>query len=568
MARRRSRKRKRKTTKKRPLGRWLLIGAVACLASLVVGAFLVYIGLRGYLHSERFSGMVADQVSGLLKAEGEFDTFKWSGDTAYTGSFRAEGGEAALFSKLRAERIEGRVNFSAVRRGVWELANIDIGRVNVLLTGERKPGAVGGSPGEEPAGGEGETGGGGGLLSRFIPDRVELVRAAIGELNFDATFDGRRIAGRDAAVELRPTASPEVFRISARGGEITASGYPELEMEEIELRAGAEEAIVDHAEFKLYDEVSLSANGEVKMGGEKPALDLEVRVRNLPAEKVLSEDWAKKLTGTVEVDAVAAGWPGEGGGLSINGDLVLKNGVLEAVPALERADEMLGSSKFRRLAFSDFKVGFKRSGEDTELRDVYALSQGALCLKGRLSLPAEGDPSGVYMLGITQDTIKWLPLIKKAVLEGVFAHNRDDAFRQVFGNAPGIEKPPEGFRWAVAQVMPNEPDPYTADLRKQLSDVGGLAILAELAGASKEVVAALEVLGKEAQDQGVELLAVLGEGAGDGPLFSPSNIVRAAGELGVAGQVTKIFDDVVGGVGEAAGDVIGTGLEVLGGFFR
>ncbi len=552
------RHKKRRARNKAKLGRVLALSALGLFAFAVCGSFALYIGLRAYLHSERFRGMLGERVSGVLRADGEFGDFKWTGTTAYTEDFKARGFEDAAFARVKADSIKTRVNFGAVRRGVWELADIDIDRINVLIGDDDRAAGHSPEPGE---------GGGGGFLGGLIPDEVEVKRIGVAELNFDLVTGGTTVSGRRSRVEVIPVSNTEVYRIGIRGGRVSAPGQLTFELDEADLRVGGGRVVIDRAALGFYDGATLDVSGDADLGeGGLAAVAVEMGVRDLPAAKVLPDDWVKRLRGTIEVDAEARGRPGEGGDLSVEGVAHLRGGVLEAVPVLERVDEMLGSSRFRRLAFSDFRVRFKRSGRVTELQDYYALSAGSACLKGRATSPDGGEPSGMYMLGVTPDTIKWLPLVKKAVIEGVFSHGRDEAFGLVFGDAStGVEKPPEGFRWAVARIVPGAPDPYTADLREQMFEAGGMALWGELVGLSKGGVEALKILADAAKTKGVDVAVVLAEGRGEQPMFSPENLMRAAGELGVTAAMDSLLKGLADSVGELPGTLMQTGASLFNG---
>ena len=116
MARRRSKKKTR--SKRKPLGKWLMICGLSLVILLVVGGFGLYLALRSYLHSDRFRGMLEEQVGSAFDAEGEFAPFKWTGTTAYTDWFKAHGYDEAAFARAKADSIKTRVDFGAVRRGV------------------------------------------------------------------------------------------------------------------------------------------------------------------------------------------------------------------------------------------------------------------------------------------------------------------------------------------------------------------------------------------------------------------------------------------------------------------
>jgi len=196
------------------------------------------------------------------------------------------------------------------------------------------------------------------------------------------------------------------------------------------------------------------------------------------------------------------------------------------------------------------------------------LSSGTACLKGRAVIGGELAPSGMYMLGITPDVIKWLPLIKKSIVEEVFCHERDEAFVAVFGAlSPSVVKPPEGFRWAVCRIDSTAEDPFTADIRDQFFSKGGLALWAELAGAGERGLQAIGLLTRKAREQGVDLMEILSDGAeeGQGGLIGRDNLMRAAGELDVQTAMAKVLDGLVEGVSELPGKIFRAGSELLDG---
>ena len=353
--------------------------------------------------------------------------------------------------------------------------------------------------------------------------------------------------------------------VVARDKDSPDPGYPSFELATADVRIGDGRAIVDHAEFGFYDSARLDATGEVSFesGGE---LALRLAVNDLPADKVLPEDWIKRLKGTIEGELQITGGIDEEGGPRLSGDVFLRQGLLEAMPVLERIDEMLGSSRFRRLSFNDFEVRFKSHDGDLQLVDYYARSAGTACLKGHATLDESEPPEGKYMLGITPETINWLPLIKKAVIEGVFSHDLDSAFGQVFGSGSTVKRPPEGFRWAVVRIVPDATDPYTADLREQFFSVGGVAIWGQLVGVSKLGVEALELLADAARTSGADVVDLLSDGADEnGGMFAPDNLLAVAGQLGVADSMDKLLRDAAGAVGELPGTILDTGMGLLNG---
>jgi hypothetical protein len=538
---------------------------------IVVGGFIVLLSLRAYLHSDKFRDLVSDEASEAFNAKGEFSDFQWTGMTAYTDLFTAQGYRNSAFSKVRADSIRASVNFGAVWHRVWEITDIDINRLNVLITPEDELNRESARDPEAEKVDELTEDSDEGWLSAFFPRRVEVKRVGIDELNFDFRANDVNVYGRGTVLEIKPTTVPEVYRVVAGDGSISAPGQPTLNLDGAEIRAGNGRVIIDRAAFSLFDNSRLGFNGEVRFsGGHSPILDLKAGLRNVPAKEILPEDWVKRLKGIVEADVDVTGMVGKEGsdGLIMEGEARLKDGVFEAMPILDRIDEMLGSSRFRRLSFNDFKVNFKRQGGITQVENYYILSSGTACLKGRAVLGDEVKPVGIYMLGITPDVIKWLPLIKKSIVEEVFSYGRDEAFAVVFDSSQSsVEKPPEGFRWAVCRINPEAADPFTADIRGQFLSKGGLALWAELAGAGERGVQAIGLLVDRAREKGVDLMTLLtndGEES-EGGLIGNENLMRVARKLDVESATGKILGGIVEGVSEIPGTLLRTGSEILDG---
>ena len=563
------RRKGKSTLRKKKLTRRLFAVGLSLFVLFVVGGFVVLLALRAYLHSDRFSALVSEEVSTAFEAEGEFDGFQWTGMAAYTDAFTADGQQGAFFSKARADSIRARVNFGAVWDRVWEITDVDVDRLNVLMAPptfakEEKNGQRDSEDIEDARSGEG-------WLSAFLPKSVVVKRLGIAEMNFDYRSLQTSVSGRGTMIEIKPTVIPEVHRIVAQRGRITSPGKPVLELQGAEIRTGNGRILIDRAALTLFESSSLSVNGEVQLSDDKPlVLDLHALLRNVPARELLPEDWVKRLKGIVEADVDITGPLSANGsdGPRLSGQLRLIDGVFEAMPILDRLDEILGSSRFRRLSFNDFKVDFIHSQATTTLEDFFLLSSATACLKGRAVFNEGEGASGMYMLGVNPDVIKWLPLIKKSIVEEVFCHDRDDAFAEVFGSAgSSVVKPPEGFRWAVCRIDPAAPDPFTADIREQFFSKGGLALWAELAGAGEKGIQAIGLLARKAREQGVDLMEVLSSGAEDaeGGLIGRENLIRTAGDLGVETAMRKVLEGLVEGVSEIPGTIFRAGSEILDG---
>jgi hypothetical protein len=81
------------------------------------------------------------------------------------------------------------------------------------------------------------------------------------------------------------------------------------------------------------------------------------------------------------------------------------------------------------------------------------------------------------------------------------------------------------------RIDPDSPDPYSADIRRQFIEAGGLAIWAELQGMPERLVKAAGEVAAVAGDQGVDLIGMLAqEGFGSDTLDLTEGIIEKMGE--------------------------------------
>ena len=189
------------------------------------------------------------------------------------------------------------------------------------------------------------------------------------------------------------------------------------------------------------------------------------------------------------------------------------------------------------------EVAFERRSDQLALEDVLFESAGLTCLKGHMVRSASGVPTGMYMLGVSLDTIKWMPIGRKQIVEQVFRTERESAFATVFPNASvdEVELPPQGYRWAVVTIDPSSPDPYTADIRRQLIDAGGLAIWAELQGLPENMIKAAGTVAEVAESQGADIIDMLAdEGFGTETLGLTTDLIE---KLGNELEIPDLFEE-------------------------
>ena len=238
------------------------------------------------------------------------------------------------------------------------------------------------------------------------------------------------------------------------------------------------------------------------------------------------------------------------------------------MPILERIDEFLGTSKFRRLALNEFNITYSvGKSRSVNIDQFYSLTHGTVCLTGIFSYKNQKIDSGKYMIGITPETLKWLTLSKKEILDNVFTFNKDDAFNEVFDLSNENDKlkiPPDGFKWAVCQVDTDSPDPFTSDIRKQIINSGGLALWAELNGLSKVGLEALDLIVKTSKEKGIDINNLL---SSERYSLDSESLKNIATKLEITEQMNLILDQLTDDVFNLPNKIIRDGSSLLEKFF-
>ena len=134
------------------------------------------------MKSEKFKISLEDRINKEFKVSSDFNDFRWQGTTFDTDQLKVEGFEGAFFSKLRADGIRARINIGAVKRRVWEVAGLDINRINLLIDSDRSTDLKKHQDTDQD---ESEEARGSGILKHFLPNKLDINQIRVGEFNFN-----------------------------------------------------------------------------------------------------------------------------------------------------------------------------------------------------------------------------------------------------------------------------------------------------------------------------------------------------------------------------------------------
>ncbi|MGY8688136.1 MAG: hypothetical protein ACKVHP_10425, partial [Verrucomicrobiales bacterium] len=134
-------------------------------------------------------------------------------------------------------------------------------------------------------------------------------------------------------------------------------------------------------------------------------------------------DWKQRLLGTIQADIETKGSYRETQALKHKGTVRLKNGILMALPVLEKLADYTRTERFRRLVLNEAMADIRLEEDEIQLEKLFIRSDGLLQVTGSLTVGHPFDDtsprplSGVLEVGVVRDVLKWLPGVEKRVFK-------------------------------------------------------------------------------------------------------------------------------------------------------
>ena len=513
MSRSKTKSRKRKGIS--PLKVLLITGGVL-LVALVVVLFAAKAMFESWVQGEGFQTWVQKKAARSLKADVQVEEVKWEGRKAFVGRINAHGYPKAEFAKLNLDAI--RVSLGGVKNGAFDIPDINVSQAYLEFSDDRK------EPGpkitvESVSGVEKAPPGIPEWLRKYIPERVEVGEIVIGSASVQVKNEAGEspLTIRNTRAVIEPNLDTKVMELDASGGKLLlGQRLPPMEIEEASLRFQGNNLFINDASLFVYDDGHVTGLGEVSFADDRARLDLDLKLSGIDVENVAKPDWKNKVKGTIRGPVNISG-PVEVP--AYRGTLHLEDGVLEAIPILEKIAKYTRTNRFRRLVLDQAQADFTMLGDTLKLRNIQVESDGLTRLEGKIDKSGESI-TGVLQVGVTSGTLRWIPGAEQKVftekrdgfvwttmnLGGTVAKIEEDLTGRLIAAAGlGIvEKLPENIRDKLNDLLSGNDDPEA-----------GLA--EEEEEAKKEVIdTILDSVGDETEatiDTGKKIIDIIG------PLF-------------------------------------------------
>ncbi|MEQ1749524.1 MAG: hypothetical protein ABL974_08895 [Prosthecobacter sp.] len=489
--------------------RWLF-------ALLGLGVIIVVLGLfapmfvmswvRGYLQKEAFRGKMEQFFGSQLQGSVTLAPLRWTGDevTTQEAHISTDKGWKADLNGLHLA-----LDWNAFRQSKWRVINTGMDALSLSYVVPSSSNSAFGAP---PSGGSGKVhetlqtpeppkaGAPSTIpawLRSYLPSTTEVDGVRIddfslaygpwkvnesklrlgawqqGEHSVQATIEGGIV---ETPIQLPVQLVPMKFNLTR--------ATTRLSRDDLHLS----EAIVH-----WLGDSEITVNGHIRP--KEGSWKMSAHLVAIPLREVMSDDWKLRLTGLIEGDLDIEGSRSKAP--SVEGDVQLKKGVLTAMPILDKLATYTGVDRFKRIILDIASAHVRGKGETRQFDKIIIQSNGLVRIEGSLFIQG-GQVNGNFMLGVTPETLKWIPGAQKHVFTGA--------------NPQG----PPGMLWTPLRVTGTIDSPRE-DLTDRLIGGAGKALL----NAPIEVVT-----------QGTELLLspVLGKDAAKKPGDALKGATDAAGK--------------------------------------
>lgn len=374
------------------LAKWAGVLIAICL----LGAVVLYAGVRRYLHSDAFRLLLSSQVSRAAGVKGEFSPFIWEGLALRTEAFSATSN--AAIRDLRIDGLQTEVGLDGVGRGVWELQNSQIRRLQISLDARKS--ATGSLPKiSEPQALKPTS------KSGWLPRKVEVHGVELGQLSLSVLTDHGTMLADRMHVVVENEKTPGTHRVVLSDGtlRLPVAQFPELRLDSARIRVQPEAVFLTHLKAKAFSAANLESSGE--WNRETGTFTFGGTVSEMKCDELLSEDWSRRLTGDIASDFTIHGRPGM---TEASGKLAITNGVLTAMPVLDALAAYSDTRRFRTLVLSEAHTGWRWVNGALEIHNLVLASDSLIRLEGRVVIRGR-ELDGNLRLGLAPGTLASIP---------------------------------------------------------------------------------------------------------------------------------------------------------------
>ena len=371
---------------------WVIAGV--CIALAVLAAAGASVWMSRFLRGEAFRKLIARETGEALGSEVVYGPLRWTGSSLFADSLQATGLPGSVVENLHADQVRAEVNWRAIFGGAWRVDRVQV----VSVEGTFRPGSTEPKPEQMPH--KPATWG----LAALLPKKFEVgqVDIAKSRVRFLAS-DGLEIASlQDSALRIYPDGGG--WAIEGSGGVLALAKAPALNVVSFRSRIQDDVYFLTDAQFRLGETGRISASGEFSSNSK-----LRIEWNQVDVTLFLDSVWRSRLSGKLAGTA-ALQWPESGlGSGEAGGSFRLTDGLAQNMDLLDRIATFTGAPQFRRMPLQEVSGNFEWTKGALRITNLVAESKGLLRLEGICTVTTGGTIDGTLQVGVTPQTLQWLP---------------------------------------------------------------------------------------------------------------------------------------------------------------
>ncbi len=474
---------------------WLGKIALGLVLAGVLAAAIVYACVRSYLYSDAFRKFLSAKASAVAQVNGEFTPFRWDGLAVDTDAFEASGN--GIIKTLRVDGLHTEVGVGGLRRGVWEIRESRVQRLELALDARNRA-ATAAIPLDRPPPPPPQP-----RQPTWLPSDVALQGLDLREVVVKALLDSGSVSISGMKVRVEPSGKKSAYRAEVVDGIIRLpfEWMPEFRIKRASLRCQNNRICVNKATAAVWNDGCLETSGEWDLDAGRYAF--EAMISGVKCSDLLNEDWSKRFIGDVQSHFSLDNADGEP---VASGRMDVRDGTLTALPMLDSLAAYADTRRFRVLSLSEAHADWKCKKGELGFTHLVLASEGLVRLEGDLFI-RDRQLDGTFRLGLAPGTLSRIP----------------GAETNVF--SPGAL----GLVWAPLRITGSLDDPKE-DLTDRLVMAAGLRMFDVIPETGEKVIKFSRSL------------------LGDSPSSAVDKGVKIIEEGGkVLQQATGLFDGMLGG---------------------
>lgn len=414
--------------------------------------------LQRFVRGEGFRAEMEQMIEARLGGQARLADLVWHDDAATMSEASIH---TATGLQIEATGLRAALDFSAIRRGSWSIQGAAADELT--LTKHPAPATAPRTILEDDA-----TAALPAWIQRHIPKITEV--DGFDAERFTYTHGAWQIAESRLHLGSYNSAAAGQGRFSIPGslddGTLAAPLTPPNQKEPLKLD-------ITRAAFRVTDDrlhliestLRWKERSQVELRGSLKFIQgdwqVALHATQVPVGEFLTADWQPRLSGHLEGDLEMSGSPGQP--VVWKADAALKGGVLTALPLLDKLATYTRMDRFKRLALDIATASLRPQNGGMHLEKIIVQSNGLMRIEGTLTLLPGDAIDGQFMVGVTPETLRWLP----------GAQNR--VFIESYPQGP------PGLNWARVKVAGTRAAPQE-DLSSRLLGAAGMSLLLDTPG--------------------------------------------------------------------------------------